>query len=181
MIYYLINIHIMALKETLPQGSKLLTWLDNSDFEQPKQQQLIIPPFMYTIMVSLIWECKQLQELFEKKNAVIARLNAIFHQEKLEKTKRAINAQIIYDNNQLRQIYEKLRMKKIQLHSAQTVLKQIPIAIHKDLLVKAAKYYCMMRKTNPHDGWFKTIHVQISQEIKYVNHYEFHVMEEYKL
>jgi len=175
----------MALKETLPQGSKLLTWLDNSDFEQQQplqqQQQSIIPPFMYTIMVSLIWECKQQQALFEKQNAAIARLNAIFHKEKLEKIKRAIHAQIIYDNNQLRKIYEKLRMKKIELHSAQTVLKHIPIAIHKDLLVKAAKYYCVMRKNNPQDEWLKSIHIQISQEIKYVNHYEFHAMEEYKL
>ena len=178
----------MALKETLPKGSKLLTWLDNSDFEQPKQQQHqqpmvspVIPPFMYTIMVSLIWECKKQQALFEKQNAVIAHFTAIFHREKFEKTKIAINAQIIIYNNQLRKIYETLRMKKIQLHSAQTVLKQIPIAIHKDLLVKAAKYYCMMRKNNPQDEWFKSIHIQISQEIKYVNHYEFHVMEEYKL
>ena len=79
----------MALKETLPQGSKLLTWLDNSDFEQPKQQQLIIPPFMYTIMVSLIWECKQLQELFEKKKCCYCTFKCYFSPREIRKNQKS--------------------------------------------------------------------------------------------
>lgn len=175
----------MSLKETLPQGSKLRSWLDTSDSEHPKQQTQIfppvIPPFMYTIMVSLIWECKNQQALIDKQNTIIAHFGVLFHREQLEKTKMAINNQLTIYNSQLRKMCERLIATKIQLIAAQTVIKKISIADHKDLLVKAAKYYCMMAKQFPINTWFKQIHTKITLEIKYVNHYEFHEMEQYKL
>ncbi len=174
----------MALKETLPQGSKLLTWLDTSDSEQPKKQQQItpvIPPFMYTIMVSLLWECKNQQALIDKQNLTIGQFHGFFHREQLEKAKRKINSQIVIYNSHLRKMCEKLIIMKIQLKAAQSVMKQISIVDHKDLLVKAAKYYCMMAKQNPTNVLFKQLHMAITLEIKYVNHYEFHEMEEFPL
>lgn len=195
-----------SFKENIPVGSKLNAWLDTSDLngsnspdspdiktvKQPNNQQtrytqsiptnvISIPPFMYTIMVSLIWECKTNHENINHLHKVIVQFTKLFHQEKLKSEQIKINNQLILYNNQLIKLCEKTIATKIKLLAAQAVIKKISIADHKDLLVKAAKHYAALAKHNPWISWFKEVNQVISLEIKYVNHYEFHEMETFPL
>jgi hypothetical protein len=197
-------------QQELPSGSKLHCWLNDSEPKQESKENLtysnqqkiepqkythptdfshtldyhspiIIPPFMYTIMVSLIWDCKTNNEKINHLNKVIARFTRLFHQNKSGLIKKEINNQIITYNNQLKALYKKTIASKIQLLAAQTVIKQISIADHKDLLVKSAKHYAVLAKQNSWDVKLKHIHASITLEIKYVNHYEFNEMETFPL
>jgi hypothetical protein len=143
--------------------------------------QIRIPPFMYTFMVSLISDCRIFEQKKKQIQMSIEQLINIFNTTKYQETKVDVNQHIIIYQSKLRHMFEKSMKVKINLNAAQSVIRQISIADHKDLLVKAAKHYASLAKQNPWNGWFKEIHRLITLEIKYVNHYEFHEMEEFKL
>ncbi len=140
-----------------------------------------IPPFMYTFMVSLIWECKSFESKIYKIRNSISQLFKIFNTTNSEQTRIDVNEQIILYDKNLSTLCKNFIKVKINLFSAQNVIKQISIVDHKDLLVKSAKHFCSLSKQNPWNPSFKEIHRLISLEIKYVNHYEFHDMEEFKI